>query len=54
MNPKLEAAGALTTCVAALNSFFQLLNPILTGIFYILSIGWLMHQIYIKYKKNKS
>ena len=50
--PELNAAGAATTCLTLLNSVFQMLNPVLTGIFYIASIGWLLTQIYkIKIKK---
>lgn len=45
--------GAATLGVSFINSFFQVLNPILTGIFYLGSIAWLGVQIYykIKYKK---
>lgn len=44
--------GATSTTVAFLNSFFQMLNPVLTGIFYVASIGWLGVQIYYKIKNK--
>jgi hypothetical protein len=50
--PELNVAGAATTCLALLNSVFTMLNPVLTGIFYIASIGWLLTQIYYKIKKK--
>jgi hypothetical protein len=50
--PELNAAGAATTCLTLLNSVFQMLNPVLTGLFYITSIGWLAVQIYYKIKKK--
>lgn len=45
--------GAATLGVSFVNSMFQVMNPILTGLFYIGSIAWLVVQIYykIKYKK---
>ncbi len=49
---ELNAAGVATTCIALFNSFFQMLNPVLTGLFYIASIGWLGVQIYYKIKRN--
>jgi hypothetical protein len=49
---ELNAAGVATMCIALFNSFFSMLNPVLTGIFYILSIGWLGVQIYYKIKRN--
>jgi hypothetical protein len=49
---ELNAMGVATTCIALFNSFFSMLNPVLTGIFYILSIGWLGVQIYYKIKRN--
>ena len=52
-NPEANTLGLATTCLAALNSFFQLFNPVLTGIFYIASIGWLVVQIYYKTKGKK-
>jgi len=52
-NPEANTLGLATTCLAALNSFFQLFNPVLTGIFYIASIGWLVVQIYYKIKGKK-
>lgn len=47
-----NAIGATSTTVAFLNSFFQMLNPVLTGIFYVASIGWLGVQIYYKVKNK--
>jgi hypothetical protein len=52
-NPEANTLGLVTTCLAALNSFFQLFNPVLTGIFYIASIGWLVVQIYYKTRRKK-
>ncbi len=49
---ELNAAGVATTCIALFNSFFQMLNPVLTGLFYVASIGWLGVQIYYKIKRN--
>jgi hypothetical protein len=49
---ELNAAGVVTTCIALFNSFFSMLNPVLTGVFYILSIGWLGVQIYYKIKRG--
>jgi hypothetical protein len=49
---ELNAMGVATTCIALFNSFFSMLNPVLTGVFYILSIGWLGVQIYYKIKRN--
>ena len=45
--------GGATTAIAFMNTFFQMMNPLLTGLFYLASIGWLGVQIYykIKYKK---
>ena len=51
-SPELNAAGVATTCIALFNSLFSMLNPVLTGLFYILSIGWLGVQIYYKIKRN--
>ena len=51
--PELNTAGAVTTCLTLFNSVFQMLNPVLTGIFYIVSIGWLLTQIYFKIKNKK-
>jgi hypothetical protein len=51
-SPELNAAGIATTCIALFNSFFSMLNPVLTGLFYILSIGWLGVQIYYKIKNK--
>jgi len=49
---ELNAMGVATTCIALFNSFFSMLNPVLTGIFYMLSIGWLGVQIYYKIKNK--
>ena len=49
-NPAANTVGALSTTIAFINSFFGMLNPILTGLFYIASIGWLGVQIYYKIK----
>jgi hypothetical protein len=49
---ELNAMGLTTTCIALLNSFFSMLNPVLTGLFYTLSIGWLAIQIYYKIKRG--
>jgi hypothetical protein len=52
-NPQINTAGVTAMCLSALNSFFQVLNPILTGIFYVASITWLIVQIYYKMKPKK-
>lgn len=49
---ELNAMGVASTCIALFNSFFSMLNPVLTGVFYVLSIGWLGVQIYYKIKRN--
>jgi hypothetical protein len=49
---ELNAMGVATTFIALFNSFFSMLNPVLTGVFYILSIGWLGVQIYYKIKRG--
>ena len=49
---ELNAMGVATTCIALFNSFFSMLNPVLTGVFYVLSIGWLGIQIYYKIKRG--
>lgn len=51
--PEANTAGLITTCLAALNSFFQMFNPVLTGIFYIASIAWLGVQMYYRIKDKK-
>lgn len=51
--PEANTAGLVTTCLAALNTFFQMFNPVLTGLFYIASIGWLGVQMYYKIKDKK-
>jgi len=51
-SPELNAAGVATTCIALFNSFFSMLNPVLTGVFYMASIGWLLVQIYYKIKNK--
>ena len=50
--PEANTAGVLTTLVATMNSFFQMFNPVLTGIFYVASIGWLLVQIFYKIKSG--
>ena len=52
-NPEANTLGLIVTCLAALNSFFEMFNPLLTGMFYLLSIGWLVVQIYYKIKNKK-
>lgn len=47
-----NSIGAASTTIAFFNSFFQMLNPVLTGIFYAASIGWLGVQIYYKIKNK--
>jgi len=51
--PEANTAGLITTCLTLLNSLFQMLNPVLTGLFYIASIGWLVTQMYYKIKNKK-
>lgn len=51
--PEANTAGLVTTCLAALNTFFQMFNPVLTGLFYIASISWLGVQMYYKIKDKK-
>lgn len=51
-DPAANTAGATTTAIAFMNSLFQMLNPVLTGIFYVASIGWLVVQIYYKIKRQ--
>jgi hypothetical protein len=51
-DPTANTAGGATTVIALLNSVFQMLNPVLTGIFYVASIGWLGVQIYYKIKRR--
>jgi hypothetical protein len=51
-SPEFNTAGVTTTCIALFNSFFSMLNPVLTGCFYIASIGWLLVQIYYKIKNK--
>jgi hypothetical protein len=50
--PDANNAGIIVTCLTAINSLFQMFNPILTGIFYVASIGWLLVQIYYKIKNK--
>jgi hypothetical protein len=45
--------GGAAAIVTLLNSYFEMFNPILTGIFYIASITWLGVQIYYKIKQGK-
>ena len=51
--PEANTAGLVTTCLATLNTFFQMFNPVLTGLFYIASISWLGVQMYYKIKDKK-
>ena len=51
--PEANTAGLVTTCLAALNTFFQMFNPVFTGLFYIASITWLCVQIYYRIKDKK-
>ena len=51
-NSTYNSIGATSTTVAFFNSFFQMLNPVLTGLFYVLSMGWLGIQIYYKIKNK--
>jgi hypothetical protein len=51
--PEANTAGLLTTCLAAFNTFFQMFNPVLTGLFYIASIAWLCVQMYYRIKDKK-
>ena len=51
--PEANTTGLVTTCLAALNTFFQMFNPVLTGLFYIASISWLGVQMYYKIKDKK-
>jgi hypothetical protein len=51
-NGEFNTAGIATICISFLNSFFQIFNPVLTGLFYIASIGWLIIQIYYKIKNK--
>lgn len=52
-SPELNAVGSVALILSALNSFFQMFNPLLTGIFYMLSISWLLIQIIYKLKNKK-
>ena len=49
---ELNTAGGAMTVVSLLNSVFGMLNPVLTGIFYIASICWLITQIVYKIKNK--
>lgn len=51
-DPAANTAGGATTVIALMNSVFQMLNPVLTGLFYVASIAWLVVQIYYKIKKK--
>ena len=51
--PEANTVGLATTCLAALNTFFQMFNPVLTGLFYIASIAWLCVQMYYRIKDKK-
>jgi hypothetical protein len=45
--------GVALVSAGMLNSVFNMLNPILTGLFYIASIIWLCVQIFNKLKNKK-
>jgi hypothetical protein len=52
-DPTANTAGGAATIIAFMNSFFQMMNPVFTGLFYIASICWLGVQIYYKIKNKK-
>jgi len=52
-NPEFNFIGFISVSLATLNSFFQVFNPLLTGLFYIASISWLCIQMYYKIKGKK-
>ena len=52
-SPMLTTTGVTVACLSMLNSFFELFNPVLTGIFYVASITWLVIQMYYKIKYRK-
>ncbi len=52
-DPTTNTAGGVATIIAFMNSFFQMMNPVFTGLFYIASICWLGVQIYYKIKNKK-
>jgi len=45
--------GLTLVSAGMLNSYFNMLNPILTAIFYVASIIWLCIQIFNKIKNEK-
>jgi hypothetical protein len=45
--------GMILISAGMVNSWFQMMNPLLTGLFYIGSIVWLAVQIYFKIKNRK-
>jgi hypothetical protein len=45
--------GMVLISAGMINSWFQMMNPLLTGLFYIGSIVWLAVQIYYKLKNKK-
>jgi hypothetical protein len=44
--------GMVLISAGMINSWFQMMNPLLTGLFYICSIIWIGVQIYYKLKKR--
>ena len=51
--PQGDSLGFIAIAGGLLNNIFNILNPALTAIFYILSITWLCVQIYHKVKKRQ-
>ena len=45
--------GMVLISAGMINSWFEMMNPLLTGLFYIGSIVWLDVQIYYKLKNKK-
>jgi len=45
--------GVILISAGMVNSWFEMMNPLLTGLFYIGSIVWLTVQIYFKIKNRK-
>ena len=50
---KQEPLAAILITTGMMNAWFEMFNPILTGIFYLVSITWLFVQIYFKIKYKK-
>jgi hypothetical protein len=51
-NDELNIAGGVSVILAFFNSFFEIFNPLLTGIFYTASTIWVLVQIYYKIKNK--